>query len=238
MDFKKIVLYAVIVIILYLVYTNFFVDKSKKTLLQNHNALMAKRIAATSFPGNSGSNDFCYSFWVYINDWNHKYGSKKVIMERRNDDGSVGPSVYLGENTNTLNVELSTYSNDGGADTETKENVAIPNIPLQKWTHIVVTSHNRAVDVYVDGKLVKTHVLDNVLRMDKIKETDLSITPNGGFSGYISQLRYFSRSVNPREAYDLYKQGNGEGLLSGLLNKYKIKLSFIIDNDEKTALII
>ena len=86
----------------------------------------------------------------------------------------------------------------------------------------------------------KTTIIDisYVLRMDKIKETDLSITPNGGFSGYISQLRYFSRSVNPREAYDLYKQGNGEGLLSGLMNKYKIKLSFIIDNDEKTALII
>lgn len=238
MDFKKIVLYAVIIIIIYLVYTNFLVDKTKKTLLQNHNALMAKRIGASTFPGNSGSNDFGYSIWVYINDWNHKYGSKKVIMERKDDNGSVGPSVYLGENTNTLNVELSTYSSDGGSETETKENVAIPNIPLQKWTHIVVTNHNRAIDVYIDGKLVKTHVLDNVVRMDKIKETDLSITPNGGFSGYLSQLRYFARSVNPREAYDLYKQGNGEGILSGLMNKYKIKLSFIIDNDEKTALVI
>ena len=78
----------------------------------------------------------------------------------------VGPSVYLRENTNTLNVELSTYSNDGGADKIKK--MSLYQIFLYKngltlWLQVITET----VDVCGDGKACKTHLLDNVLRMDK-----------------------------------------------------------------------
>ena len=31
----------------------------------------------------------------------------------------------------------------------------VSNIPLQKWTHITITTNNRVLDTYIDGKLVK-----------------------------------------------------------------------------------
>ena len=54
----------------------------------------------------------------------------------------------------------------------------------------------------------------------------------GGFSGQTSKFRYIARTVSPREAYEIYREGPGGNWLSDLLNQYKMKLSFIKGNEE------
>ena len=52
-----------------------------------------------------------------------------------------------------------------------------------------------------------------------------------GFSGFLGTLRYYTRSVQPREAYAIYKEGySGGNWLSDLFNKYKLKIAFLEDN--------
>ena len=48
-------------------------------------------------------------------------------------------------------------------------------------------------------------------------------------------FRFFKNSVNPQEAWEIYKQGFASGLLSGLLNKYKMKVAFLKDDTEFTS---
>jgi hypothetical protein len=50
----------------------------------------------------------------------------------------------------------------------------------------------------------------------------ISITPNGGFSGSISQCRYYDRLLTPQEAWDIYNKGvNGN-----FLNQYSASFTF------------
>jgi hypothetical protein len=56
----------------------------------------------------------------------------------------------------------------------------------------------------------------------------LTVTPNGGFEGYASNLSYYSRAVNPREAYEIYREGPpGSSFLGGLINKYRLRIEFL-----------
>ena len=97
-----------------------------------------------------------------------------------------------------------------------------------------MTTQTRSVDVYIDGKLVKTCLLAGVAKLDSTAPLD--VCPDGGFSGFIGKLRYYARSINPREAYDIYKEGYSDSWASESANKYKVKLSFFHDNNELNSL--
>ena len=65
------------------------------------------------------------------------------------------------------------------------------------------------------------------------------LTPsNEGFTGETGNFRFFPNSLNPQEAWNVYKAGFGSGLFSGLLNKYKLKVAFMKDNVEYNSFII
>ena len=59
-------------------------------------------------------------------------------------------------------------------------------------------------------------------------QTPVDLCPAGmGFSGFTSNFKYYSRTVNPREAYILQKGYGGGSWLGNLFNKYRVKLSFM-----------
>lgn len=57
---------------------------------------------------------FTMSCWIYIDDWNYKYGEQKVIMQR-NNQGMTAPVIELGKYKNDLKVTLETFKD--GAQT-------------------------------------------------------------------------------------------------------------------------
>jgi len=116
----------------------------------------------------------------------------------------------------------------------TSEGYLIPNIPLQRWVNLIMSVTGRTLDVYLDGKLVKTYILPGVARTDT---SDDIIIGNSealrGFSGWTSKFQYFANSSNPLQAYDIYKAGPGTSLLSNIFNKYRLKVAFMEYNTEK-----
>lgn len=231
MKVLNIVLGIVGVVILYMLYRYFFVDNRDKTLVTYKDAKVQQSISTGSLPSGSSIN-FTYSLWFYVNDWNYKYGEEKVIFEHLTSDNEPVPLVYFDSNTNNLNVTINTFNTDGDASSSsnsTPSTCYIENVPLQKWTNLIVTLNGRALDLYLDGKLVRTCVLPGV---PKVSDNDILVTPNGGYSGYISYFRYLSYAVNPTQAYNIYKEGYGGSALGGLLDKYRVKVSFLEDNKE------
>ena len=108
----------------------------------------------------------------------------------------------------------------------------IDNVPLQKWVNLIVSLNGRSLDVYLDGKLVRTCLLEGVAASNK--NSDLKITPNGGFDGFTSRIKYVPDRINPQQAYELYKKGPGGSALGGL-NKYKVRVALMEDGDEKQS---
>ena len=238
-NFKSILLGAIVVVVLYLVYANIFRDNTSKNLNSGGNAKNAVTIPATKLPGNSSSVDFSFSIWIYINSWEYRYGESKTIFKRltmdtntgSDDPTGVSPELALASTTNDLSITLGVFDPAGDKSSPNSlDNWVVHNIPIQKWCHIIVSTNNKAVDTYIDGKLVNTHVLDGVPKMDKA--SNIYLTPDGGFSGEHSKFRYMARSVNPREAYEMYRDGPGGNWLSDLLGQYKMKLSFMKNNEE------
>ena len=52
---------------------------------------------------------------------------------------------------------------------------------------------NQTIDVYINGVLTKRHILSGV---PKQNYSDVHISQNGGFGGYLSSLRYFNYAIN------------------------------------------
>ena len=143
------------------------------------------------------------------------------------------PAVIFAPVENNLTVKLTCFNNmSGSGDEDTViHNCAVPNIALQKWTHLLVSVYGRSMDVYIDGKLVKTCMLPGVPKVSA--SLPVIVTPMGGFSGWTSGFQYWNDSINPQQAWDTYKKGYGENFLSSIFSKYSIKLS-VMDGDVET----
>jgi hypothetical protein len=236
METKQILFYLIIAVLVYLIYNFFFKDHTVVDLQGMHNAKVNFPIDSKSLPSSGGSNDYTFSVWIYVNTWSYKYGKPKIIL-RRSTSGSGGgepiPEIFLDENSNDLRIKLATYSSGNSGAKGNDDECNIKNIPLQKWVHILMSVNGRTNDVYIDGKLVKTCMLNGVAMLDKLGKLDLC--PDGGFSGYTSKLRYYARAVNPREAYEIYKEGFSDSWLGESASKYKLKLAFFSDGSEMNS---
>ena len=244
-----------------------FSDKSKSSLVKMHSALDNKdTIQHTSLYG-SGSTDYTYSFWIYINDYNQNYGEKKMILERTFSSGTdtyYFPQIYLGENQNDIHFKISKSNTAGAVTTPSEEEcgnknmdfddtasphkcvirhheIVVQNIPLQKWSHVIMTKSGSTIDIYIDGKLVKTSILDGTAYRPN-QDTDITLTgkieETTGFAGYLSKVLYQAGAVNTREAYQMYKEGYGQGGIGSFFNRFKLKFAFLQDNQEKSSFIL
>jgi hypothetical protein len=107
----------------------------------------------------------------------------------------------------------------------------VRNVPLQKWVNLIISLYGRTLDVYIDGKLVRTCVLPGVAQVNP--DADVLVTPMGGFSGWTSNFQYWAAATNPQQAYNIYKAGYGGNVLGNVFNKYRVKVSFLEDNKEQ-----
>jgi len=218
----------------YLIYNFFFKDHTVVDLAGMHNAKVALPIKADKLPSSGQSQDYTFSVWIYVNTWSYKYGKPKTIIKRSHSDGGGPiPEMFLMGNTNDLMIKVSTYQSGSTGAGGNEDECTVKNIPLQKWVHILMSVNNRTNDVYIDGKLVSTCMLQGVGMNDK--NASMLLCPDGGFSGYTSKLRYYARAVNPREAYEIYKEGFSDSWLGESASKYKLKLAFFSDGTEMNS---
>ena len=237
MDFKKIFFYVFIIIVIFSLYKWLFRDSTTVNILDMQSA---KKPHTKKLKSGGSSVQFAYSFWIYVTGWEYRLNDEKIIVERKGADADEPcPKIALAKNVNDLEITLATSSNSGSS----VEPCKIRNIPLQKWTHIVVTTNIQSMDTYIDGKLVKTCLLKGPAKINAeadilVSSASSSTSNNNGFDGNIAKLRYYPRTLNPREVYELYKEGPQKGLFGNLFNKYKLKFQYLVDNEVQGTLTI
>ena len=258
MEVKNVLLFVIIIVLLYIVIKYVIKDVNTLTGLvsaQTMQKVEASSLASTSSAGST--SNYTYSIWMYIDDWNVKYGEPKVVFGRmasEMDKTQPCPLVTLAPLENNLIVSLAIYPGmdtapieDPSATTTTttttdtsEETTAVSihrcmvaNIPIQKWTNVLISTYGRSLDIYIDGKLVRTCVLPGVARIES--STPVYITPNGGFSGWTAKFQYWPESCDPQKAWNVYKAGYGASMLSGLLGKYTVKVSLMEGGTEESS---
>jgi len=152
--------------------------------------------------------EFSWAIWLNISDLG-KTGEYQHIFHKgdnniQTDGDHIGmnfpnnaPGLYLSPTTNELVVVMNTF-------TTINEEIKISNIPLNKWLHVVIRVQNNNLDVYINGSLAKRHVLANV---PKQNYGNVNVGLNGGFQGFISDLRYYSHALQPGEIVSIVNAG-------------------------------
>jgi hypothetical protein len=184
-------------------------------------------IPPSSLPAGASVN-YAYSVWIYIDDWSYRYGSEKVIFCRGNT--KLMPGLVLSPIENNIVIKVAM------TNTDEMFTCTVKDIPIQKWTNIIVTLNNRSLDCYINGKLLKTCVLPSPAFVDDTKS--IYLTPLSGFSGYTSRFNYWNDTVNPQQAWNIYQGGPGGNILSNFLNQYKFQLTFLKGNSVQASVTI
>ena len=235
MALLSIVLAVIVILVIFLI-INMLTSKSNKlSSMQDGNVEKIIPASDLSSSTNNTSN-FTYSVWFYIEDWTYRYGQEKVILTRIDSDRNPSPQIALGAFQNNLNVSLQTYpdgSNTDSSSVSQTHNCNIKNVPIQSWVNALISVNGRTLDVYIDGKLVRTCVMPGVARI--AANAPVIITPGGGFSGYTAEIKYWPNATNPQEAWNIYRSGYGGSILGNLFNKYRIKVAFLEDNKEQSS---
>lgn len=199
-------------------------------------------------------NNFSYSIWFFIDDWNYRYGEEKMIFGRMLDQDKTDPnpvlepcpSVVLNPINNNLVVSLAVYpgvnepldlkdkDKNKGRDQNMIDDFIIhkcgvANIPLQKWCNLIVSVYNRTLDIYLDGKLVRTDVLPGIAKVNSL--APVYVTPMGGFSGWTSRFQYWADSMDTQKAWNVYQAGFGGSWFGNMFGRYSVKVS-VVENDQ------
>ena len=214
-----IVIIVVIVVLIFMVLRYMF--SSPNTLQGSvQSGQTSSRIQASSLAtdgSNAPATNFTYSFWFYVNDWNYRYGHKKVLFGRMGlnlPGGSVDnldklqpcPAVMLGAIENNVAITLACFSPSANQDQNTVNHTCmVANVPIQRWVNLLISVYGRTLDVYLDGKLVRTCLLPGIAAVKN--NADVFVTPMGGFDGWTSKLQYWPNSYNPQQAWNTYTQG-------------------------------
>jgi len=238
MNLSKVVVIILGILLIILIISAF--KKKSSTLTTEQDGKIQTIIPNSQLDKSSNTNsNYSYSVWFYIDDWTYKYGQEKVILTMADSVDNYSPKITLGAFQNDLNVSIMTYPdslNTDASNTSQTFNCAIKNIPIQSWANVLISVNNRVLDLYLDGKLVRTCVMPGIAKI--INNAPLIITPQGGFSGSTSHIEYWGYSKNPQEAWNIYKKGNGGSLFGNISNKYRVKLSFLNDNTESASISI
>jgi hypothetical protein len=237
-----IVIIIVVIVLLVMIWKYMLSDPYTLQGLQNGQT--ASTIIASDLETNGTdvpSSNFAYSVWFYVNDWNYRYGKPKVIFGRMGSksgansgsvDGISGldpcPAVVLGAIENNIAISLGCYPGINQQPTTPGGNTvvhtcSVGNIPIQKWVNLVVSVYGRSMDIYIDGKLVRTCLLPGVASVNN--NADIHITPAGGFDGWTSRLQYFPNSINPQDAWNIYTKGYTSW--ASMFNSYQVEISLV-----------
>jgi Concanavalin A-like lectin/glucanases superfamily len=164
--------------------------------------------------------EYTWSFWIQLNDVANSSTQYQHVFNKGNgnydqtpiydESGRLtyamgsglatvnnGPGVYLTTVPNTstemaLHVVMDTVDPTVGPVT-----LDVTNIPMnKKWVHVAVRLENTILDVYVNGTISGRMAMSSVAKQNY---GDVYVCQNGGFSGFLSNLRYYSRAISAYE---------------------------------------
>jgi hypothetical protein len=178
-----------------------------------------------------GGVEFTYSFWIYVNNVNYnetidyKHVFNKGSSPSSQGEGGSGlfgpnnaPGVYLYNGKKNYSddlminypvlgmlVRLNVFHNNESVNKPYYDDIYVDAIPIKKWVGVIirVTSQN-ICDIYINGTLTKRHKLSNIVKQNY---DNLYVNYNGGFSGNLSDLKYYNYAVGTLEIDSVTARG-------------------------------
>lgn len=205
MNLANIILFILIIVIVYVLY---YLLKPKSSIVNQTylgNGLLPVPITQLT---NYRSNNYFYEIWIYANSVNKAQtsttSSTTSSAANTNPFGNVfyvTDSISLDIYNNTsLNVNIKNSSSSYNTYVVTNE------FALQKWQQVIISVNNYLMDLYLNGKLVKSIELTN-LNAINIPTQNANIV-FGKSDVYIAKFNRLTSGMNTGEAWKRYMEGN------------------------------
>jgi hypothetical protein len=162
--------------------------------------------------------EFAYSFYLLVNEntFNGEDNLHCVFYKGNNNYPwpLLSPGVFVLGNTNTLRVIYGSFN-------DAYKHIDIENIPVGKWFHVVLNYQKDALEVHINGKLVKKLLFDDALpynnfaNINVFNNAERTINlPNsriirfkGSITGKISNLIYTRYALSFKEIKLFHDKG-------------------------------
>lgn len=146
---------------------------------------------------NPTSKIYSFAGWMFLTGQTGSTGG--YIMQRT--DPTTGINIGLFVNGTTLSL----YGGQQTAPLFTITN----QIPLQKWIYVVVNVNGDLVEVYLNGKIVKTVQFTPGTLTTHFNATAPLIIGNTSIQGYLTQFILASQLLDASTVWKNYLSGNG-----------------------------
>ncbi len=146
------------------------------------------------------SREYSFSMWVFLNQ--HSTSTSSYNKETNIFDfGNGKPKItYYNNKNDPKNKDVCRIYFTNEMNSKNYYDLQIPN---QKWNHIVFNYKSTYVDLFVNGKLLRTFTFNK-----KIPSYDLgdliTIGSNNGLSGSIANIRYYQKNLSKHQINNIY----------------------------------
>jgi hypothetical protein len=218
MDTSLIILGVALIIILYIV---FFYMTAKDSLADRLDLAQTQTpILATSLT-KPESAKYSYEMWLYV------YGTKENATSTggsyifyRNAVGDATKNIGLKLTSTTPSLTLEYTKTDTSNVKSTVPIQITDNLPLQSWVHIIISVDNKYIDIYMNGKLVKS-VKDSIDTPSDSTPVTFEVSKT-----YLAKFDRTAAPIDPQTAWNSYLSGNGENPIKKYTGDYNLALSF------------
>uniref|UniRef100_A0A6C0DV89 Lectin/glucanase superfamily protein n=1 Tax=viral metagenome TaxID=1070528 RepID=A0A6C0DV89_9ZZZZ len=207
-----IILGILIVVIIYLLYSQLF---PSSIVISNVASLSHPNPPITSF-ANPGASRYALGIWIYMNSLSNSYTN---VIYSRNDNANYALCLEPSSGP-TLHFDINSYYGR-------ESTVITDNFPIQKWVCLLISVDNQFIDTYLDGKLVVSTKLQGQPGPYSNDSNANPISLASNVDGSITRFTRWTTPINPQQAYDFYMAGNGTSVLN---SRYGASLNILKDN--------
>jgi hypothetical protein len=205
---------VLIVLITYMIFQNYFDTDKKYNTEGKLNAQVTLTNDKLNKPGNA---NIAYGIWIYVEKWPTDIIANPTTAHIFKRETELELKFKTGGG-----LEVVTYN----GLTENPPVTVTDNFPIQKWVYVTIAIENKIMDVYLDGKMVKSVGLQNALNVDDTKS--LEFNSNGDMNTvYVADFYRFPRPLVPEEVWKNYMKGASSNALTRTAGGVKVNLSVL-----------
>jgi hypothetical protein len=172
--------------------------------------------------------EFSYSMYIFIDPDTFENSTTttklKHIMHKGVKDAFplMAPGLFVHNNKNTLRLYMNSV-------TKWDDYVEIPNVPIAKWFHLVISMSGKYLDVFVNGNITVRQEYTTIPKLNagdiyvmyplRFPRTDDDLTTTGlniegPMRGMISRLKYYAFALNYSQIDSLYREGPSKKIIT------------------------
>ena len=243
------IIIILIIIVLFVIFYfntkgNIIYDKLLDTTANNTEDQLKIKYSDNKASLANPTNNFTLSLWFYIENWdvgsikNILYMSDTAINDPYSDSSPSSDKpdlgIYMDKYKNELYISLKQKVE--GYNVQRKK-YEIKNIHIQRWNCLTISVDSHVLDAYMNGKLVNSFIIDSYFSKEH-ENPNIFLGPIGdtpSIQGYITRIRYYTNYISSQEAYNIYKEGISQSILTKMSNSYSLDVRLMENGSRKAG---